>query len=148
LADAGVAANAPSPYSPTVLDHYQNPRNVGAIEDADAVGVVENPACGDVLHLYLRVDGGTITRATFRSFGCVAAIAAGSRLTELLATASVEWAEQLGQQDVVAALDGLPPMKLHAAALAQAAVRAALSDLSRRRGATAWEGATPWPGIT
>lgn len=128
-----------TPYSAIVLDHYQNPRNVGVIEQADAVGVAENSACGDVLHLYLKVDDQRVTRATFRTFGCVAAIAAGSRLTEMIVGADLARVRQIRRQEVVEALGGLPPLKVHCSVLAEAAVRAALNDLERRRGKPAGE---------
>ena len=122
-----------SGYSDTVLDHYRNPRNTGIIDDADAVGVAENSACGDVLHLYLSITDGRAGRATFKSFGCAAAIAAGSVLTEMVTGASLEEISRISKQDVVEALGGLPPMKVHCSVLAEDAIRAALDDLARRR---------------
>ena len=121
-----------SGYSDTVLEHYRNPRNTGIIEDADAVGVAENSACGDVLHLYLSISGGRAERATFKSFGCAAAIAAGSVLTEMVTGASLEEISRISKQDVVEALGGLPPMKVHCSILAEDAIRAALDDLASR----------------
>ena len=124
-----------SGYSDIVLDHYRNPRNTGIIDDADAVGVAENSACGDVLHLYLSITDGRAERATFKSFGCAAAIAAGSVLTEMVTGASLEEISRIRKQDVVEALGGLPPMKVHCSVLAEDAIRAALDDLARRRSA-------------
>ena len=124
-----------SGYSDIVLDHYRNPRNTGIIDDADAVGVAENSACGDVLHLYLSITDGCAERATFKSFGCAAAIAAGSVLTEMVTGASLEEISRISKQDVVEALGGLPPMKVHCSVLAEDAIRAALDDLARRRSA-------------
>lgn len=119
-------------YNETVLDHYRNPRNVGVLEGADAVGKAENSACGDVLHLYLRIDGARVIDCRFKTFGCAAAIAAGSRLTELVRGATLEEVRRLRRQDVVDALGGLPPMKVHCSVLAEDAIRAALADYDRR----------------
>ena len=115
-------------YNDLVLDHYQNPRNVGAMEDAQIVGAAENSACGDVLHLYLRLEEDRIERATFKTFGCAAAIAAGSILTEMVRGATLEEIQKLRKEDVVAALGGLPPMKMHCSVLAEDAIRAAVRD--------------------
>lgn len=115
-------------YNDIVLDHFQNPRNVGVMEDADAVGKAENSACGDVLHLYMKIEGERIARVSFKTFGCTAAIAAGSMLTEMLAGASLEDLGKIRKEDVVEALGGLPPLKLHCSVLAEDAIRAALRD--------------------
>ena len=133
------ARNAPpgesslSLYNDTVLDHYQNPRNVGALEGADAVGIAENSACGDVLHLYLQIREGRVEAATFKTFGCAAAIAAGSMLTEMVTGCSLEDIGTLTKKDVVDALGGLPPMKVHCSVLAEDAIRAALDDYQKER---------------
>ena len=116
-------------YNETVLDHYRNPRNVGVLEEAEAVGRAENPACGDVLHLYLRIDGDRVVDSRFQTFGCAAAIAAGSRLTEMVTGATLDQVSAIRRQDVVEALGGLPPMKAHCSVLAEDAIRAALDDL-------------------
>ena len=115
-------------YNDTVLDHYQNPRNMGELEAADAVGIVENSACGDVLQLYLQIDAGRIARATFKTFGCAAAIAASSMLTEMIKGVTLKELQQVCKEDVAEALGGLPPMKLHCSVLAEDAIRAALED--------------------
>ncbi len=122
-----------SGYSNTVLDHFRNPRNTGIIEGADAVGIAENSACGDVLHLYLSIADGRAERASFKSFGCAAAIAAGSILTEMVTGTTVEEISRISKQDVVLALGGLPPMKVHCSVLAEDAIRAALADLAKRQ---------------
>jgi nitrogen fixation NifU-like protein len=119
-------------YNDTVLDHYQNPRNVGALEGADAVGIAENSACGDVLHLYLQIRDGHVTAASFKTFGCAAAIAAGSMLTEMVKGSSIEEICKYTKQDVVDALGGLPPMKVHCSVLAEDAIKAAIEDLNLR----------------
>ena len=116
-------------YSEIVLDHYRNPRNVGIIEDADAVGFAENSACGDVLHLYLSVSEGRIANASFKTFGCAAAIAAGSILTEMVSGATIAQISKIVKSDVVEALGGLPAMKVHCSVLAEDAIKAAVIDL-------------------
>lgn len=113
-------------YSPRLLDHFQNPRNAGEISDADATVDIENPACGDMLRLTLKVNDGRITQANFKAKGCVAAIACASALTELLAGASLADAAKLGRQDVSQAVGGLPQASTHAAQLAMDALAAAL----------------------
>jgi len=115
-------------YNDTVLDHYENPRNVGALEEANAVGKAENSACGDVLHLYLRIEDGTAVDASFKTFGCAAAIAAGSMLTEMVRGSTLEKIAAIRKQDVVDALGGLPPLKAHCSVLAEDAIEAALLD--------------------
>ena len=121
-------------YNDIVLDHYQNPRNVGILENADAVGRVENSACGDVLQLYLRIDAGRVARASFKTFGCAAAIAAGSMLTEMIKGATLKEIEGLRKEDVAAALGGLPPMKMHCSVLAEDAIQVALEDYHSKAG--------------
>ena len=111
-----------------MLDHYENPRNVGEILDADAVGVVENAACGDVMQLYLTIESETVVKATFKAYGCAPAIAAGSVLTELLTGVDVKRARELGKEDVASALGGLPPMKQHCSVLAADALDAAFGN--------------------
>ena len=116
------------PLNPIVIDHYRAPRNMGELEEADAVGYAENAACGDIMHLYLRVAGGVVQRATFKSFGCAPSIAAGSVLTELLTGATLEQAQALTREQVEAALGGLPPLKNHCAVLAEDAVKKAMDQ--------------------
>jgi nitrogen fixation NifU-like protein len=120
-------------YSDAVLEHYRNPRNAGQLEDADAVGVAENAACGDVMHLYVKVEEGRIRQAAFKAFGCAVAIAAGSRLTEMVQGSTLEEMGRIRQEDVAQSLGGLPPMKQHAAALAADAIRAVLEDYRHRQ---------------
>ncbi|MFP6589190.1 MAG: iron-sulfur cluster assembly scaffold protein [Candidatus Latescibacterota bacterium] len=117
-------------YNDTVLDHYRNPRNTGVLEGADAVGKAENSACGDVLHLYLQIQEGRVRAARFQTFGCAAAIAAGSRLTEMVTGLTLDELRGIRRQDVVDALGGLPPMKVHCSVLAEDAIRAALEDFA------------------
>jgi nitrogen fixation protein NifU and related proteins len=117
-------------YSPQLLDHFQNPRNAGEIADADATAEIENPACGDVLRLTLKVKDGRIIQAKFKAKGCVAAIACASALTELLAGATLENAKNLRREDVTQAAGGLPQASTHAAQLAVDALSAALRQIS------------------
>jgi nitrogen fixation NifU-like protein len=116
-------------YSAQLLDHFQNPRNVGEIADADAIAEIENPACGDVLRLSLKANAGLITQAQFKAKGCVAAIACGSALTELVVGKTLNEARDLQREDIDAAVGGLPQGSIHAAQLALDALSAALSRI-------------------
>jgi nitrogen fixation NifU-like protein len=116
-------------YSAELLDHFQNPRNAGEVPEADAVAEIENPACGDVLRLTLKVDSGQIVQAKFKAKGCVAAIACGSAFTELLVGKSLKEAQSLRREDVIAAVGGLPQASTHAAQLVLDALDAALVRL-------------------
>jgi nitrogen fixation protein NifU and related proteins len=115
-------------YSAQLLDHFQNPRNVGEVTDADAAAEIENPACGDVLRLTLKISAGRITEAQFKAKGCVAAIACGSALTELILEKTLNEAKTLRREEIVAAVGGLPQASTHAAHLALDALSAALSQ--------------------
>jgi len=119
-------------YSEKVLEHYQNPRNVGEIEDADGVGVVGNPVCGDIMKITIRVRDDRIEDVKFKTFGCGAAIATSSMVTELVKGKTLEEALQVTNQDVADALDGLPPVKMHCSLLAEEAIRAAIEDYRGR----------------
>jgi nitrogen fixation NifU-like protein len=116
-------------YSAQLLDHFQNPRNAGEIADADAMAEIENPACGDVLRLTLKQRAGRIAQMQFKAKGCVAAIACGSALTELVVGKTLEEAMKLRREDVNAALGGLPQASTHAAQLAVEALSLALSRI-------------------
>jgi len=116
-------------YSAQLLDHFEHPRNAGEIADADATAEIENPACGDVLRLTLKQSAGRITQVQFRAKGCVAAIACGSALTELVAGKTFDEAKNLRRGDVTAAVGGLPQASTHAAHLALEVLSAALSRL-------------------
>ncbi len=115
-------------YSDKVIDHYENPRNVGIIENADGVGTVGNPACGDVMKLSIRIKDDVITAAKFKTFGCGAAIATSSILTEMVVGKTVEEALTISNKAVAEALDGLPPVKLHCSVLAEDALKAAIEN--------------------
>jgi NifU-like protein involved in Fe-S cluster formation len=118
------------PYSPQLLEHFEHPRNVGEIEGADALAEVENPACGDILRLTLKLDAGRIVQARFRTRGCVPSIACGSALTEMLQGKSVAEARALRREDLVAAVGGLENASQHASHLAMDALAAALRQLA------------------
>ncbi len=116
-------------YSAQLIDHFQNPRNVGEIAGADAAAEIENPACGDVLRLTLKQNGGRITEVQFKAKGCVASIACGSALTELVAGKTLHEARKVGLADITAAVGGLPQASNHAAHLALEALTVGLSRL-------------------
>lgn len=121
-------------YSEKVMDHFEHPRNVGEIIDADAVGQVGNPRCGDIMKMYLKIEDGVIVDAKFKTFGCGSAIATSSMATELIRGKRVEEALSLTNAAVAEALDGLPAYKMHCSVLAEEAIKAALGDWYRRQG--------------
>ena len=121
-------------YSEKVMDHFRHPRNVGKMEDADGVGEVGNPVCGDIMKIYIKVKEGVISDAKFNTFGCGSAIATSSMATEMIKGKPVEEALLLSNRAVVEALDGLPPQKLHCSVLAEEAVKAALEDYYTKSG--------------
>ena len=123
---------AAGPYSEKVMDHFMNPRNVGEIDGADGVGEVGNPACGDMMRLYLKVEGGTIVDAKFRTFGCGAAIASSSMLTEMIKGKTIREAREITNRHVSDALGGLPAVKIHCSVMAEEAVKAALDDYEKK----------------
>jgi len=123
---------APAFYNPIVLDHFLNPRNVGEVPHAEALGEAGEPSCGDTMRLSLRIKDGRIVNARFRTLGCGAAIASSSMATELLKGRTVEEARHFSNEEVVAALGGLPPSKVQCSVLAGQALRAALEDYDRR----------------
>lgn len=120
-------------YSQKVTDHFTNPRNVGEIEDADGIGEAGNPACGDVMRLFIKVKDGKIEDAKFKTFGCCAAIATSSMLTELIKGKSLSEVKGITKEVVTEALDGLPRVKLHCSVLAEEALKAALKDYYQRQ---------------
>ena len=115
-------------YSEKVMDHFRNPRNVGTIENADGIGEVGNARCGDIMKIYLKIDGGIITDVKFETFGCGSAIASSSMATELIKGKPVSEAMQLTNKAVAEALDGLPDYKMHCSVLAEEAIKNALED--------------------
>ncbi len=119
-------------YSEKVMEHFRNPRNVGEIEDADGVGVVGNPKCGDIMKMYLKIEDGVIVDAKFKTFGCGSAIASSSMATEMIKGKTIEEAMQVTNKAVAEALDGLPPIKMHCSVLAEQAIKAALLDYAKK----------------
>lgn len=124
-------------YSEKVMDHFANPRNVGEIPDADGVGKVGNPQCGDVMWLYIKVKDGILTDIKFKTFGCGAAIATSSMITELARGKTIEEAKKISRQDVADSLEGLPPTKMHCSNLAADALREAIKDYEAKQAAKA-----------
>ncbi|KKP77743.1 MAG: hypothetical protein UR73_C0012G0002 [candidate division WS6 bacterium GW2011_GWF1_35_23] len=121
-------------YSNKVMDHFMNPRNVGEIENADGVGTVGNPVCGDIMKMYLKIENNIIKDAKFKTFGCGAAVATSSMATELIIGKTLEEALDITNSTVAEALDGLPPVKMHCSNLAQQAVKAAIDDYKEKNG--------------
>ena len=115
-------------YSEKVMEHFRNPRNVGEIENPDGIGHVGNPVCGDIMELYIKVNNGTIIDAKFKTFGCGAAIATSSMVTEMVKGKSIEEALGISNRAVAQALDGLPPIKMHCSVLAEEALKSAIED--------------------
>lgn len=126
-------------YSDKVLDHYENPRNVGRLDDDDSnvgTGMVGAPACGDVMRLQIKVDGdGVIEDAKFKTYGCGSAIASSSLLTEWVKGRSLDDATQIRNKDIADEL-GLPPVKIHCSVLAEDAIKAAIADVRKKQGNT------------
>lgn len=116
-------------YSPQVLDHFEHPRNPGEVSNTDAAAQVENPACGDILQLTMKITNGRITEIRFRAKGCVPAMACGSALTELVQGRTLEEARELRREEVVQAVGGLPEASAHASHLAIDALRTALREV-------------------
>jgi nitrogen fixation NifU-like protein len=121
-------------YSKAVLDHFTNPRNVGKMDDADGIGEVGNAKCGDIMKMYLKIDGDVISDVKFNTFGCGAAIATSSMATEMIKGKTIDEALKLTNKAVMEALDGLPPVKVHCSVLAEEAVKAAIADYRARSG--------------
>ena len=119
-------------YSEKVMDHFMNPRNVGEMKDADGIGEVGNPTCGDLMKIYIKVKDNVITDITFQTFGCGAAIATSSMMTELAKGRTIEEALELTRDDVAEELDGLPPVKMHCSNLAADALRVAIDDYKKK----------------
>ena len=120
-------------YSEKVMEHFKNPRNVGEMEDPDGVGHVGNPVCGDIMELYIKVKDSIIIDAKFKTFGCGAAIATSSMVTEMVKGKSIEEALKISNKAVVEALDGLPPVKVHCSVLAEEALKSAIEDYLGRQ---------------
>jgi nitrogen fixation NifU-like protein len=121
-------------YTETVMDHFRNPRNVGSMENADGVGQVGNPKCGDIMKIYLKINNDIIEDVKFETFGCGSAIASSSMATELIKGKSIDEAVEFTNKAVIEALGGLPPVKVHCSVLAEQAVKSALYDYSQKTG--------------
>ena len=121
-------------YSEKVMDHFQHPRNLGKIEDADGIGEVGNAKCGDIIKMYIKVENDIITDVSFNTFGCGSAIASSSMATEMIKGKPIEDALKLTNKAVAEALDGLPTHKMHCSVLAEEAVRAAVQDYYDKKG--------------
>ena len=122
-----------SVYSEKVMDHFRNPRNVGEIENPDGVGKAGNPVCGDIMELYIKVEDEKIVDAKFKTFGCGAAIATSSMLTEMVKGKTIEEALKITNKAVAEALDGLPPIKMHCSVLAEEALKSAIEDYYKKK---------------
>ncbi len=132
-------------YSKKVMDHFAHPRNVGELPDANAVGMVGNQKCGDIMKMMLKIENDVIVDVKFQTFGCGAAVATSSMATEMVKGKTVQEALTLTNKAVMEALDGLPPVKVHCSVLAEEAIRAALADYYQRQGIdpTPYVGAIP-----
>lgn len=121
-------------YTKEVMDHFENPRNVGEIADADGVGQVGNPKCGDIMKMYIKVSNNVITDVKFKTYGCGSAIATSSIATEMIKGKTIDEALTLSNKAVVEALGGLPAHKIHCSVLAEQSIKAAIADYYTRRG--------------
>jgi len=120
-------------YSEKVIDHFKNPRNIGEIKDPDGKGTVGNPVCGDLMTLYIKVDDGKLTDIKFKTFGCAAAIATSSMITEIAKGKTLDEALKITRDDVAKNLDGLPPIKMHCSNLAADALKKAIEDYKSKQ---------------
>jgi nitrogen fixation protein NifU and related proteins len=120
-------------YSEKVMDHFMNPRNVGEIKDADGIGEVGNPRCGDIMKMYIKVKDDVIEDVKFLTFGCGAAVATSSIITEMIKGKSLKEALKISNTKVAEELDGLPPVKMHCSNLAEQAVKSAIEDYKKKR---------------
>lgn len=121
-------------YSAKVMEHFKNPRNMGEIPDADGVGTVGNPVCGDMMTIYIKVKDDRITDIKFKTFGCGAAIATSSMITELAKGKTLEEGLKISRKNVADSLDGLPPIKMHCSNLAADGLHAAIEDYLKKKG--------------
>lgn len=121
-------------YSEKVMDHFSNPRNVGELPDANAVGQVGNAKCGDIMKIYMKIENDVIQDVKFKTFGCGAAVATSSMATEMVKGKTIKEALSLTNKAVMEALDGLPPAKVHCSVLAEEAINAAIADYYKRQG--------------
>ncbi len=125
---------AKGPYNDVVMDHFMNPRNIGEIEDADAVAEVGNDVCGDTMKIYLKIEDNRIMDVKFKTFGCGAAIASSSITTEMIKGKTLDEALKVTNKQVIEALGGLPPAKEHCSVLAEQAIKVAIEDYLKKKG--------------
>ena len=125
-------AEATGPYNALVMDHLTHPRNMGEMENPDGVGEARNPACGDTMRLFIRVQADRITEAMFLTFGCGAAIASSSITTEMIRGKTIEEVLSISDQKIAEALGGLPPTKIHCSVLSERAIKAAILDYQKK----------------
>ena len=136
----------PEQYSNKVMDHFRNPRNVGEIENPDGTGHVGNPVCGDIMELYIKVKDNVITDVKFKTFGCGAAIATSSMVTEMVKGKTIEEALKVSNQAVAEALGGLPKIKMHCSVLAEEALQSAIDDYLKKTTGKGLPGFKPHEG--
>ncbi len=130
-------------YSEKVMDHFSNPRNVGEIKDASGVGTEGNPVCGDLMTIYIKVEDDVITDIKFKTFGCGAAIATSSMITEMAMGKTIDEALKITRNDVADELEGLPPVKMHCSNLAADALKAAIEDYKKKQAGESSEDSSP-----
>ena len=130
-------------YSEKVMEHFMNPRNQGEIKDADGVGEVGNPVCGDIMRIFLKIENNIVIDAKFKTFGCGAAIASSSMATELIKGKSLEEAWEVTNKAVAEALEGLPPIKMHCSVLAEEVIHKAINDYRIKHGLVPWDEKSP-----
>ncbi|MFH1542325.1 MAG: Fe-S cluster assembly scaffold protein NifU [bacterium] len=130
-------------YSSKVMDHFKNPHNVGSMENPDGIGHIGNPTCGDIMEMYIKVKDNVIVDCKFKTFGCGAAIATSSMVTDLVKGKTIEEALKISNHAVVEALDGLPPRKLHCSVLAEDALKSAIDDYLKKTTGKGLEGWKP-----
>ncbi|AEE14736.1 FeS cluster assembly scaffold protein NifU [Thermodesulfobium narugense DSM 14796] len=126
-------------YSEKVMDHFRNPRNVGIISDADGIGEVGNPRCGDIMKVYIKVKDNIIEDVKYETYGCASAIASSSIASELIKGKTLEEAWKITNKAVAEALDGLPPIKMHCSVLAEEAIHKAINDYRKSHNLELWE---------
>ncbi len=120
-------------YNEKIIEEFRNPKNMGEIEDADGIGQVGNPTCGDMMWIYIKVRDGILTDVKFKTFGCVAAIATSSKVTQMVLNRPIEEALKITNKAVAEALGGLPPIKMHCSLLAEEGVKAAIEDYLKNK---------------
>ena len=121
-------------YSKKVMEHFMNPKNDGVLEDANGIGEAGNPRCGDIMRMYIKVEENIIKDIRFQTFGCGAAVATSSMVTEMVKGKTIEEALEITNKQVAEALDGLPPLKMHCSNLAESGIKAVIEDYKKKNG--------------